>query len=542
MKPNCASRRILIPFLLLFATGELSTVAQQPVQKNAYFKTHFQNESQFIVETIVSDLAEQVYYAKHRRLPDAQQFSVVSVLKDYGNDFPDESTPRYEITISFETNRPGLRAALQVNGPIWSPKIYAGLATMLATNAGLNVGGPREQNDDLALLSALADSTAITIEIENQKLSKALEREFTNPFFHEEAAVLLGAFALRDHAGDFSDIRLPLCRMTAHLCMAQLVSGQRAPSMTGRMADAMLFTLMNNEVSGLEKLDQLDSRDPVIMKWVRTLRAYNTKDYRQITNSAATSPIENIARFNAFARFVDVSAGWNRLTENEKKIPDYVRIAETRDFSVETGHELLDVSLPLEVKECMAIYEKCHAQQLAPAGMIRELNVAPERCFTTATDGSIRVDVIGWGQWASFFQRHVCLAMVQDFDFMERKWGVHDEAARYAAAFDKTFGGLRLYPLVRRFNCTDAASYLNAVKDGEKVCSATPHLVSFRCWHHLIVPVAGAQAPSPGALEDWIVFGAPPGTAFEAGERQFLFHYKARGPKAHELAPYETNL
>src|SRR5204863_8529287 len=119
--------------------------------------------------------------------------------------------------------------------------------------------------------------------------------------------------------------------------------------------------------------------DPVIMKWVRTLRAYNTKDYRQITNSAAASPIENIARFNAFARSVDASVGWNGLTENEKNVPDFVRLAEARDFSVETGHELLDVSLPLEVKEIMAVYEKCHGQQLSAARLISELNVVPER-------------------------------------------------------------------------------------------------------------------------------------------------------------------
>src|SRR5258708_10263364 len=46
-----------------------------------YFHTQFQDESQFIVETIVTDLAEQIYYAKKHELPDANAFSVHAIEK-----------------------------------------------------------------------------------------------------------------------------------------------------------------------------------------------------------------------------------------------------------------------------------------------------------------------------------------------------------------------------------------------------------------------------------------------------------------------------
>jgi hypothetical protein len=35
-----------------------------------YFDTPFQSESQFIVEAIVSDLAEQMYFARNGQLPE----------------------------------------------------------------------------------------------------------------------------------------------------------------------------------------------------------------------------------------------------------------------------------------------------------------------------------------------------------------------------------------------------------------------------------------------------------------------------------------
>ena len=41
----------------------------------------WQNESQFIVTEIVSDLAEMTYYAKHKSLPSPQSFSVTAAEK-----------------------------------------------------------------------------------------------------------------------------------------------------------------------------------------------------------------------------------------------------------------------------------------------------------------------------------------------------------------------------------------------------------------------------------------------------------------------------
>ena len=71
-------KKYLLTVICLFLVSNLvtgckpsGTAQNKPA---GYFKTDFQDESQFIVETIVADLAEQIYYAKFHRLPDTRCF------------------------------------------------------------------------------------------------------------------------------------------------------------------------------------------------------------------------------------------------------------------------------------------------------------------------------------------------------------------------------------------------------------------------------------------------------------------------------------
>ena len=72
----------------------------------AYFKTPWQDESQFIVTAIVSDLAEMTYYAKHKSLPSLQQFSVTVAEK------PDSpfGSPVYLIEVALDKSTPAIKA------------------------------------------------------------------------------------------------------------------------------------------------------------------------------------------------------------------------------------------------------------------------------------------------------------------------------------------------------------------------------------------------------------------------------------------------
>jgi tetratricopeptide (TPR) repeat protein len=511
----------------------------------ATFQTQFQDESEFIVETIVSDLAEQAFYAKHQQLPDARHFSVRAVEK------PDSplGAPAYELKIALSPGQPDLQIALNVNGPIWSPDLYRPVIAALAGNVGWDAP-KRKETEDADLLGALTNGTASAIETENQKLSKALGGSFSSSLLHEKAALLLGAFALRENSGDFYDIRSPLCRMTAHLTVAQHLAGGRPLGLNGRLAEAMLFTLMNRQVDALNKLAGLEKGDLTALEWVRTLRAYVTDDYRALDKLREPSPIENIARFRAFGRSADIDVVWWKLAESEKLTPDFVRIANADSFSVEVGHQLGSLALPLELRESAAVYELARGKKPTAKELIGALNKEPAGCFLR--DGSKRasVRVIPWGLWAAFFQRHLCHAVQQNFHFLQYLWGVPDEAKKFSAGCDQTFGSLRLYPFVRRFNCTDTASYHKAVDDAFNVAVAAPQWVPVQCWNYLYYPVRFAKPHPPSSVpcSQWFKHSPPPGTVYNASPYVDDFSFEGqpdaigRLHQLRKLAPYDRQL
>src|SRR4051794_20846113 len=63
---------------------------------STYFKTSFQNESEFVIENITTDIAEMVFFAVNHRLPDPTLFSVHA--RETGGT-PD--APTYNVTVKF---------------------------------------------------------------------------------------------------------------------------------------------------------------------------------------------------------------------------------------------------------------------------------------------------------------------------------------------------------------------------------------------------------------------------------------------------------
>ncbi len=489
---------------------------------------------------------EQIYYAKFHHPPAAKEFFISAT------ETPDSSfgAPTYELEIDLDAQHHGLKTKLNINGPIWSPEVYDGLATQLSQAIGLSAG-ENNGSPNTTLLANLTDGTATAIEKENQRLSQALESDFSNAALHEEAAVLLGAFTLREHSGDFYEIRSPLCRITAHLAMARYLSGGNLSAINGQMAEAMALTLMNDQVAALEKLTDIKTNAPAVASWVRALQARNTRDYRPLEKLGGLSQIECINWFYALDHSANTDIAWSKLSDVQKQIPDFVRIANEGNYSVGVGHELLALSLPAEFSEIATVYQSAHQKKLSKDGLIAALNEMPERCFSPDAEGKPEVRVIGWGLWAGFLQRQLCHAVQNNFDFMQNKWGVPEDAKTFSIKCDQMLNGLRLYPFVRRFNCVDVESYHKSVDDGFKVTVATPQLVPARCWNYLCYWFSPSEyyQPNPNPhINEWHKHNPPPGTAYNPLPR--LDHPSlTRRPdseallgKLHEMAPYDSDI
>ncbi len=484
-----------------------------PTRAGAYFQTAWQDESEFIVTAIVSDLAEMTYYAKHQSAPDKGSVSVTAAEKP-GSTF---GSPVYLLEIHVGKAAPAIRAELTVKGPIWSPEVYEELVAKLFEAVGLASGDlvARGAQDD-RLLSELAAMTAEQITRQDMAISEALTRQFRDAALHENAALLLGVFTLRENSGDFFEIRSPLCRLTAHLALSKKLASQSVPNLNGKLADALLSTVMNNQKAALEKLAALENASPAAQVWVRALRVRNTDDYRPLVALANPTPLEKLELFRATCRVVDADVPWGKLKEEEKlRVSDYARIVNCGRYSVETGHELLAASLPGEMNELAEAYAIIEGRPLEKAELERALNQMPERCF--GAGGKARVRVIGWGQWAMFSQRHICHALQHNFEFLDKKWSVPDEAKKFSRETEKLFSGLRLYPFVRRFNATNVKDYHRAVDEAVAVTINTPHLVSAQIWNHLCYRVACAELymPSNPHINEWHKHNPPPGTAYD---------------------------
>ena len=148
----------------------------QPTTGN-YFRTHFQDESQFIVEAILTDLAEMSAYA---RTGQRLEISVAAAERP-GSQF---RQPSYDVKIVSGTQR--VQKPLEVTGPIWSPELYEDFARTLLANGAARTN--RADRTDLSVLVALTDLRASTIETENQRISSLLEWNFNDAELHEKAA------------------------------------------------------------------------------------------------------------------------------------------------------------------------------------------------------------------------------------------------------------------------------------------------------------------------------------------------------------------
>ena len=547
-------RQNLLQMLVL--TGTLAapcSKALRAAEPGGATQTPFQNEAQFLVQTTVSELAREMFYAKSHQLP-ALDGLAVKVTERSG---ASTEHPTYQVSVTMDSQRAAINAELTVQDTIWTPETYQDLARKLAQNLDLSPAPP-PQNGDTQLLSELTDAKAVTLEQKNQSVSLKLENDFNNPVLHEEAAVLLGAFALREHSGAFFDVRQPLCRLAAELSMAQFLSDRKPPGVNGRLANIMLLTLTHNETAALERLNQIDREDPALAAWANALYAANTYDYRKLDAVTSRTLLERIAWFEAFSQSVSKDQAWKKLSSEKTVVPDYCRLALQGSFTVGLGHDLLPIAAQLDMRELAAVYDQYHHQKLDRNGMITALNETPTSGLTLNAVGKPAVRIIDWGLWSAFLQRQLCASVSQCYDLLQNKWGVPDEAARYAQSSEQLFGDLRLYPFANLSRTSGSSPNLKSGEDrGTQLITASPQLVPDGCWKILTLfplpqGVSGALLMSPGKSQldphtaAWFNPPEPPGTAYNIGTRRMQIELQkdalASLSQLHKLAPYDMPL
>lgn len=526
----------------------------QSTARTGVFETPWQEESQFIVQAVATDLAEMMFFAKSGRLPEAGTFAVEAGEKGVSPD----GTLIYGVKVRFSPDSV-VETELPLAPTIWSPACYQPLTRALMEKLALAKPVPAAAPSG-DLIERLTDLRAPTIERANEEVSDQLVKDFSAPALHEEAALVLAAFALREHTGIFFELRRELCRMTAHLALANALRKDGNASLAGRLAEAAQVTLYNNRTDAMKLLETLPLEAPGVAAWQRALRTRNTGDFRIIHEEPETSRFERLERFDAEVRQLGVGLDTLDLPQADGTPPeltDWLRVVSGSiypgDYSVETGHVLWERALDAELREISEVRGLGKDGPLTKGNFVTLLNAEPRGCLEIGPDGTPRVRVVSWGLWAAFLQRHLCHALVEDFYFLDHVMGLHASAIKFRQEIDPQFRGLRLFPFVRRQNATDEADYHLAQDDAMAVILRSPELVPAGVWnfvsfrfHHGATYVPG---PSPH-INDWhrANHNPPPGTAYDANARMnhpSLMNQPdtvAHLSRLHALAPWDHDI
>lgn len=351
-------------------------------------------------------------------------------------------------------------------------------------------------------------------------VTKALVANMRNARAHESAALVVGAFALREAADQFSDVRWALNRMTAHLAVARALRAGEGGSPDGALAIVILSALSNHHERAAGELAALGSGMPPepLHAWVRALQLRLTQDWRTLPEPSQATRLEKLEYFRArraAVRRQQAAAELERIGEDVAA--DFARIAQDSGVGVADGRVFVDPALELELDEAADVYRRAHGRPMSAT-----LPEALNQRATGLVDAS-SVQVLPWGAWAEFFQRHIAMNIGRVDSFHRYFLGDAEGAESAKAELDRRLGELTLFPVgtLRRTKGTAATeadmTHVSRVVD---LAVSAPELVSYRAWWFFEYGSKAESVPrSMPKLADW--FPAPSATTpFEAGVRQ----------------------
>lgn len=459
-----------------------------------------QSEEHWIVDETARAITELLAFAKDRKAAPVE----MTVL-------PDETAPQtYQLTARLGAS--AVSADVVWKDFIWSPEEHAVWAAKLCAEWKLTAtpAAPGEA----ALLQALTEPTPKILLRERTRLSAALTKTPLDPSLHVQAALVTEAFALRESARYFTDIRRELCRSAAHLAIARALAPADA-SPARRLAEAALQTLTGRQTPALAALTALDAEPaPGVPAWVRALRLRTTGDWR--TEPAEPTLFEQLEIFRARAENVGgfFAFGW---LKDRKPAPvhDWRRIMLSVSIGVELGHQFAKSSIPQEITSLEEDHAGFFGSKLAHADVVTTLNTTAQRAIIKNPKGVPSVSVLGWDFWSAQHQRHLCQSIRVTNTFLRDAWGV-DEYRDVQKFVRDNFAALTLFPVIDRELTGDASRIPAIAKRMSRLLETHPELIGRSLWNRLRFSVDRSPAlPDIISPRHWLRGGVAFGTVYD---------------------------
>jgi hypothetical protein len=456
----------------------------------------FLKEEAWIVDEIVRDITEMSAYPA--------KSAAVSIQPRDGI---------YDVALNGDAATP---VVVDLRQDLWSPAQFSTLAR--AAFGGGQTTGRQQPVEAAQFFRQLVDLTPGSLVAASAAVSRALAADIHDWRAHESAALVLGAFALRESAGRFNDTRWAMNRMTAHLAVATALRGDGDQSDDGRLAESILLIFAHHQTRVVGALDTLAAgeRPDEMRAWTRALRLRLTGDLRSIDDLAHRTPLEQLEYFRAARAAAPRANGTSQLDElGVAPTADWLRIIEASGVGVEDGG-VIDGAMTAERAESNQVFQRLHGGQL-PEDWIAALNVRASRLV-----GPAGPQVLPWGAWAEAAQRHIAMFVEKEDAYYRMTIGAEHEADSRKVRLKSELGGLRLFPIATMFwnkgpKGTEGDARL--IDDAIAAAVAAPELVSPAAWARLALGTHYERVrrgmPEPAT---WFAAIAPR-VAYEAARR-----------------------
>lgn len=363
---------------------------------------------------------------------------------------------------------------------IWSPDDYLDWTRALLAAWKLSPAHRAEASGDL--LTVLTNPTPEVLQQESQRVSAALTHTPLDPGLHEEAALLITSFTMREAAGMFNDSRREFCHATAHLAIARALDPE-GKSPVRQIAEAALETLIGRETSALHRLAALDPQaSPGLATWIRVLRLRNTDDWRAA--EAADTPLEQLELFRARIQRVRNQFALAFIAKAKPVSKNDVRrLILEASLSVGEGHEFATESIPREIASLQNDWKNFHHSALgnSPADLVKAFNEPAGTAVLHDAAGNPSAQVLGWDLWGAQHQRHLASAIRNTNFFFRDSWGVPNYT-QMQAVIKSSFAGLTLFPLLEH-QLTDRPEDVPDISlRGRALIENHPELVTCGIW------------------------------------------------------------
>jgi tetratricopeptide (TPR) repeat protein len=518
------------------SAGALHLAPRDPGLKP--FPGPFQTETEHIIGRILTRFAALCYQATGNTNPATCKIELRELSASPA------WQPAYQIRITPHGQQKTIEGKIHFTKPVWDPESYEPLFAKIFSAYPIK-GTAAAPQSELSIVSRLTDFNARALQEENSRLEKMFRTNFVSAEAHLEAAVLLGAFALRDFAKEFYDVRSELCELTVRIGFATKLGSTPAATRDDplhQLAEAMLFTGMQNQVEALKRIERLSSAEPMV-RWKRALHARVTGDFRSLREVSRTV-LEEVMFFHAYCNSVGIPEAWELVPTNRKsRLGDLVAIGYTYGPSVEMGHFFGEVGVPLLGEEIKTVHRNFELK----GGETLE-NLLPED-FTTVRTGETLFP-ISPGLWSYHLQRQLCHLLYSHFRFLRRSLGMPEEAMSYRSQLGSNFSQLRLFPWMARLMVQSKEEHHAAVDQIVDLWFKEPFFIPpslrnqmFFNWEKsplylpkkLYTDLFGKHGPPPGTAYDPLpVAGIESGSS--GAEGQALWNY------LFTIAPYDRTV